>query len=89
MTKLQKRFKITNGGLDYEQGIQSDGKAFCKATMDKKVAATIHKYEDYIGREAKVQESPGKPHEYLSKNEGEAIGIDEYRSLVGQLMFSL
>ena len=94
MTELQKRFKITNGGLlkkhlgvDYEWGIQSDGKAFCKATMDKKVKETVRKYEDYLGREAKVYESPGKPHEYLSKNEGEAIDIDEYRSLVGQLMF--
>ncbi len=94
MTELQKRFKITKGGLlkkhlgvDYEWGIQSDGKAYCKATMNKKVKATIQKYEEYIGKEAKVYESPGKPHEYLSKNEEEAIDIDEYRSIVGQLMF--
>ena len=55
--------------------------------MNNKVAATIHKYEDYLGREAKIYKPPGKPYEYLSKNEGESININEYRSLVGQLMF--
>jgi len=94
MTELEKRFKITRGGLlkkhlgvDYEWSVNSDGKAMCKATMDKKVEAMIEKYEKYIGKIAKVYESPGKPHEYLGKHDGEPIDIDEYRSLVGQLMF--
>ena len=94
MTELEKQFKITRGGLlkkhlgvDYEWSVNADGKMMCKATMDKKVEAMIAKYEAYIGRAAKVYDSPGKPHDYLGKNDGEPIDIDEYRSLVGQLMF--
>ena len=94
MTELQKRFKITNRGflkkhlgVDYEWAIQDDGKAFCKVNMDSKVKETIRKYEEFIGREAKVCESLGKPNRHLIKNEGEAIDIDDCRSFVGQLTF--
>ena len=95
MDELEKRFKITRGGIltkhlgvSYEWGIrEEDGKAFCEATMDKKVKATIQQYEEYIGKEAKIYDSPGKPHEYLGKNEGEPIDTEKYRSFVGQAMF--
>ena len=72
---LQERFKIVIGrllkkhiGVTYEWVIQSNGKAFCKATMGKKVAATIIKYEDYLGRKAKESESLFKLRECISKN---------------------
>ena len=95
MDELEKRFKITRGGIikkhlgvSYEWGIrEEDGKAFCEATMDKKVKATIQQYEEHIGKEAKIYDSPGKPHEYLGKNEGEPIETEKYRSFVGQAMF--
>ena len=94
MDELEKRFKITRGGIlrkhlgvDYEWGVQDDGKAFCKATMDKKVNTTIAQYEKYIGKEAKVYDSPGKPHEYLEKHDGDPIDVEMYRSFVGQVMF--
>jgi hypothetical protein len=70
--ELEKRFNITKGGIlkkhlgiDYEWGILPNGKAYCKATMEKKVKATIEQYEEHIGKEAKIFSSPGKPHEYL------------------------
>ena len=94
MNKLEERFKITRGGLlkkhlgvDYEWGVFRNGKAYCKATMDKKVDAIVDNYEKHINGEAKIYDTPGKPHEYLAKNEGEPIDIDPYRSLVGQVMF--
>ena len=94
MDELEKRFKITRGGIlrkhlgvDYEWGLQDDGRAFCKATMDKKVNATIAQYEKHIGGKVKVYDSPGKPHEYLEKHEGDPIDIEMYRSFVGQVMF--
>ena len=56
--------------------------------MDKKVNALVEAYEKHIGKEAKIYETPGKPHEYLSKSEeDEPVDIDQYRSFVGQLMF--
>ena len=56
--------------------------------MDKKILSIIEMYEDYAQKEVKIYESPGKPGEYLDKNEEEnAIDIDQYRSLVGKIMF--
>ena len=61
MDELERRFKITCSGLltkylrvSYEWGIKEDGKAFCEATMDKKLKATVQQYEDHIGKEAKI-----------------------------------
>ena len=94
MNQLEKRFSITRGGemkkhlgINYEWGVLENGKAFCKATMDKKVDCSVAAYEEHIGKEAKEFVSPGKPHEYLSKHEGDPVDIDMYRSLVGQVMF--
>ena len=94
INELKRRFKITRGGLlkkhlgvDYKWGIREDGKAFCEATMDKKMKAAVEQYKEYIGKEVKIYESPGKPHKYLEKNEGEPIETEMYRSLVGQTMF--
>jgi len=33
------------------------------------------------------QPIPGKPNEYLQKNDGNAMNVDEYRSLIGLTMF--
>ena len=60
---------------------------YCKATMDKKVTAIIESYEQYIGKEAKVFRTPGTPNENLVKHEGDPVDIDDFRSLVGKVMF--
>ena len=94
MDGVEKRFNITRAdviskhlGVIYEWGETSDGRRFCKVTMDKKVESTINYYEKYIQKEAKIYSTPGAPNENLLKHEGEPIDIDEYRSLVGQIMF--
>lgn len=89
-------FTITRGGelkkhlgVDYVWGFDVEKKKhFVKATMDKKVQAMINQWEKFLGREIKVKPSPGKPNEYLQKSDvDEPVHIDEYRSLVGQVMF--
>jgi len=96
MDGLESRFNITHGGelkkylgVDYEWGFDNEkGKHFVKATMNKKVQATIDQLEKFLGREIKVKPSPGKPNEYLQKsNDEDPVDIDEYRSFVGQIMF--
>ena len=54
--------------------------------MEKKVGV-INKLERFLQREVKVKSSPGKPNEYLQKFDADSVNIDEYRSLVGQIMF--
>jgi len=55
--------------------------------MDKKIANIIRIYEEHIGEEVKIYDTPGKPNEYLGKHDGEQVEIEKYRSLVGQIMF--
>ena len=94
MDNVEKRFKITRGGIlskhlgvIYEWGKLENGKMFCKATMDKKVDGIVKSYEEYIKGKVKEYETPGKPHEYLDKHIGDPLDLDEYRSLVGKIMF--
>ena len=47
----------------------------------------VNHYERYTKDKVKPFETPGKPHEYLDKHMGEPLDIDEYRSLVGKMMF--
>ena len=58
MDGVEKRFNITRAdviskhlGVIYEWGETSDGRRFCKVTMDKKVESTINYYEKYIQKE--------------------------------------
>jgi len=34
-----------------------------------------------------IRPTPGKPGQYLQKNDEDGFNIDEYRSLVGQIIF--
>ena len=94
MTGLETRFKITRDnviskhlGVNYEWGVNENGLAFCRATMDKKVKSTIDYYEKHTGKPVKEASTPGIPNEVLKKHEGTPIDIDQYRSLVGRIMF--
>jgi len=55
--------------------------------MEAKVDDIITSYEEYIGGDVKIYASPGGPNSVLDKNEREAIGRDQYRSLVCKIMF--
>ena len=94
MTELEKRLKMTRCriikkhiGVNCEWSISSDRKVTRKATMGKKSESTIAKHKEHIAKVAKVHDYPGKSHKCLGKHEGEPIGIDERRPLVGQFMF--
>ena len=94
MNGIERRLKITRNGIitkhlgvEYEWRKTKYGRNFCKAVMNKKIEATINHYEKYIGKEVKIYRTPGIPHENLDKNDGDPIDIDQYRSLVGQIIF--
>lgn len=94
MDMVAARFKITRGGrlkkhlgVDYVWKKDEKGETTVEATMDAKANNIVDDYEAYIGREVKICESPGFPHQTLEKYEGDPVDIDKYRSLVGKLMF--
>ena len=95
MTGLEGQFKIkTRGGLlkkhlgvDYDWGALPNGKVYWRATMDKKIHVLVEAFEKHVRREVKLYDTPGKPHEYLTKSiEVDPMDIDQYRSFVGLLI---
>ena len=49
--------------------------------------AFVLKYEESTGKKVKLAATPGYPNQVLQKNEEETVDIDNYRSLVGKLLF--
>ena len=90
----KKRFKITRDGViskhlgvHYEWSTNADGKRYCKATMGKKVDAAVVMYEAHLNKEVRTHRTPGIPNMQLVKHDCDPVDINQYRSLVGQVMF--
>ena len=94
MDGLETRFNITHNGelkkhlgVEYTWGQIDDGKMFCDATMIKKANTIVEHYERHTNGEVKESETPGIPNEHLLKNEGPTVDLDDFRSLVGKVIF--
>ena len=92
-TKVKGRFNITDLGqlkkhlgVNYEWGTDENGD-FVKAEMKKNAEKFIETYEKIFEKNVKEANTPGFPGKCLRKNQGEPVMLDEYRSLVGQIMF--
>ena len=55
--------------------------------MDDKAKEVIDAYEKVTGITPRIQKTPGKPGEILEKNEDKPIMHEQYRSVLGKLMF--
>ena len=55
--------------------------------MEDKAAEIISSFEKATGHTPRIQKTPGKPVEILVKNKGTAVKHEEYRSILGKLMF--
>ena len=92
---LKERFgTVEDGRLRKLLGVRYDWKkdddtdeAYLELTMNDKGKEIIEAYEKVTGRTPKDYSSPGAPGTVLKKNEGEMIKRDEYRSIIGKLMF--
>jgi len=94
MKQVEKRFKITKDdevklhlGVSYDWKRDRNGDMMVTCTMVKKCNDIVKCYEDHVGSEVPTYNTPGKPHSVLSKNTGEVVDIEMYRSLVGKIMF--
>jgi hypothetical protein len=91
---ITKRFKIEKlGRLKKHLGIwwewhkDSKGNTYLSATMDKMIADIGKKFEEATKKKAKESATPGFPGQMLIKNTGEMIDLDNYRSIVGKIMY--
>ena len=91
--KIRKRYKITTLGkiskylgVHYEWGNDEDG-PYVIASMERNAKEIISYYEKVTKSLAKIAGTPGYQNTVLSKNENEIDMLDEYRALVGKLLF--
>jgi hypothetical protein len=55
--------------------------------MPQMIKEIKEKYEQATKHSAKAAQTPGMPGKVLLKNEGETINLDDYRSIVGKIMY--
>jgi hypothetical protein len=93
--EIQKKFKIEKlGRLKKHLGIwyewKNDPKTkelYLEASMPKLIEEIISNYKKATGKEAKMSNVPATPGKCLRKHEGQPMKLDEYRSLVGKIMY--
>jgi hypothetical protein len=74
-------------GVWWEWRTDENGEIYLIATMPKMVKEIEDKFEAATGKKAKLAPTPGLPGTSLTKNQEEIVMIDEYRSIVGKLMY--
>jgi hypothetical protein len=92
-TNIEKRFKIERlGRLKKHLGIwyewkQEQGEIIIEATMPQLIKEIINKYETVTNKTVKTYTTPGTPGKTLLKHQGNPEDIDNYRSIVGKIMY--
>jgi hypothetical protein len=72
-------------GIMYDWKQDKLGNIYLEASMPKMIDEISEKFELARGKKAKEYATPGKPGKTLRKNEGNMVGIDAYRPIVGKL----
>ena len=94
MDKIESRFKITRGGkirkhlgVDYKWKIDNNGEPFIEAWMERKREDIVKSYEQMERITCKVRKTPAAPGSVLKKSNDKPVRIENYRSMVGKVMF--
>jgi Reverse transcriptase (RNA-dependent DNA polymerase) len=93
-TGVKKRFNISDLGklkkhlgVWYDWRTSDDGETYIVASMKKLEEEIVKKFESVTERTARLVNTPGYPGKYLTKNEGDPVDIENYRSIVGKIMY--
>jgi hypothetical protein len=91
---LRKRFTIKELGplkrhlqISYEKRRDAAGDSFYVLSLPKMKEEIVRKFESFVKREIKTTTTPGYPRKHLVKYDGEAVHLDEYRSMVGKVLY--
>jgi len=91
--EVQKRFKISDlGVLKKHLGVWYEKKTddhgpYYELTMKKYQSDLLQDWKSLTGKEPRRAATPGYPGETLSKNTGETVDVDSYRSILGKAMW--
>jgi transposase InsO family protein len=90
---IETKFKIERlGQLKKHLGIwyewkEENGETVIEASMPQLINEIVKLYENTSGKPAKNFSTPGAPGKTLMKHQGEPKDLDQYRSLVGKIMY--
>ena len=96
MQKFKKKYNITelgrmkkHLGMWYEWKKDDEGEPYVKVTMDEMLDEIIEKFEKVIGKEVKIQNTPGYPGKFLTKlkDENKKLRQEDYRSIIGKTLY--
>jgi hypothetical protein len=92
--EIQKKFKIEklgrlkkHLGIWYEWENDKVPKLYLEASMPKLIEEIFANCKKATGKEAKLSSIPATPGKCLRKHEVQPVMLDEYRSLVGKIMY--
>lgn len=74
-------------GIWYEWRRDLKGEIYLETHMPKIIKEISDSFEKATGKKAKEYDTPGAPGKSLGKNEGPVEKLDEYRSIVGKVMY--
>ena len=92
-SKIKTRFNLSElGTLTKHLGVWYERKkdkfgTYYELSMDKYQSEILDDFENITGRKAKAANTPGYPGTSLVKNEEAALHLDDYRKLLGKLMW--
>ena len=91
---VRRKYKIATLGqitkylaVQYKRDRDENSKLYVTVSMENNAQEIVRFYEKVTGEEAKIYDTPGWQNTVLSKNEGTEINLEEYRSLVGKLLY--
>jgi len=74
-------------GIWWSWHTDEKGNTYLSATMDKMIEDIRNKFEAATKKKVKDAATPGFPGQCLLKNTGEIVDLDNYRSIVGKIMY--
>jgi hypothetical protein len=91
---LRKRFTIKELNpltrhlqISYEKRRDEAGNPFYVLSLKNMRDEIVRSYENFKGKEIKETTTPGFPRKHLVKYDGEPLNLDEYRSIVGKILY--
>jgi hypothetical protein len=93
-TGVKERFNITDLGpikkhlgVWYEHIKDRSGQEYFRMTMEGYKNDILNDWKEITGKDPKPAKTPGFPGETLSKNQGDEVDKENYRKLLGRLMW--
>jgi hypothetical protein len=74
-------------GIMHDWRQDKSGNTYLEAYMPNMIEEISDKFENVVGKKAKIYATWGTPGKTLAKNTGPMVGLDSYRSIGGKIIY--